>query len=375
MTRIYIFFILMVMLGCKESAEPTQTDAVTTEYNGNIQISTAQFASENMVLGGLSEQVFFQSVKANGYIDVPPQNKAKVSTFMGGYVTQTPLLIGDEVKKGQLVVTLKNTEFVEIQQQFLEIAEQLTFLESEYQRQKTLFDENITSQKNYLKAESAFKTARASYNGLKQKLQLMNLSPDSVANGQFSSTINLYAPIAGKVTSVNVSNGSFVSPADVILEIANTEHIHLELSVFEKDILNLKKGQKIEFKIPEASDETFTAEVHLVGSTIDETNRTIKVHAHIEDEHTHHFVIGMFVEADILTHAKSGMALPTDAVKEQDGNYIAMTLVSKDEQGYQFETINLKIGVQNDAFVEVLNSDALSDKQVLIKGVFMAMGE
>ena len=88
-----------------------------------------------------------------------------------------------------------------------------------------------------------------------------------------------------------------MSSASELLEIVNTDHIHLELSVFEKDILKIKKDQKIEFKIPESSDKTFDAAVHLVGTSIN-TDRTIKVHGHINDEESNNFISGMYIEAD-----------------------------------------------------------------------------
>lgn len=106
-----------------------------------------------------------------------------------------------------------------------------------------MFEEKITSQTNYLKAESTYQSSLASYNGLRQKLQMMSINPKDVEQGQISSSINLYAPINGYVTKVNISNGSFVSSSSELLEIVNTDHIHLELNVFEKDILNIKKEQ------------------------------------------------------------------------------------------------------------------------------------
>ena len=75
---------------------------------------------------------------------------------------------------------------------------------------------------------------------------------------------------------MNVVKGLFVSPAEEILEIIDNDHIHLELNVFEKDIMKLEKGQTIWFKIPESSSETFEAKVYLIGANIEE-NRTIKI--------------------------------------------------------------------------------------------------
>lgn len=374
MKRIYILLISLVFIACGKEKQ-AQLETMQVIDDNTISVTKTQFESEKMQLGTMTEQDFYESVKTTGFIDVPPQNKASVSTFLGGYVKRTPLLVGDKIKKGQLVATLENTEYVELQQQYLEVAEQLNYLKSEFTRQQTLFSEKITSQKNYLKAESTYKSAKAHYNGLRQKLKMMNLNPASVEQGNISSTINLYAPISGFVTKVNVSNGTFVSPSDQVIEIVNTDHIHLELSVFEKDILKIKKGQIIHFKVPEASDETFNADVHLVGTSVDEPNRTIKVHGHVDDNENNSFVMGMFIDADILTDFKKSKALSKDAISEIEGNYVALILKNKDGEDYIFDKVKLKAGKQSEDFVEVLNTGDFADKQVLTKGVFMLLSE
>jgi cobalt-zinc-cadmium efflux system membrane fusion protein len=325
-----------------------------------------------MKLGSLTEHDFNETIKASGMIDVPTHNKSSVSTFIGGYITKTPLLIGDEVKKGEFLVSLENTEFVEIQQQYMEVAEQLNYLKSEFTRQKTLFDENITSQKNFLKAESTYKSSLAHYNGLRKKLQMMNISPSSVEKGNITSTINLYAPIDGFITKVNVSNGTYVSPSDIILEIIDTEHIHLELSVFEKDILNVKKGQEIDFKIPEASDNVYKAEVHLVGTTIDPLNRRVTVHGHIDDDHTG-FIVGMFAEAEIVVSTSKRMALPKEAVIQLDDDYFILIFEKELNSDYYFKRTKLNIGNKSEDYYEVLNSEDLINKQLVIQGTYMLL--
>lgn len=374
MKRIYILAFSVIMVACKKEAQPNKTVEQTQEEN-SITVTKAQFQSENMELDTLSTQLFSQNVKTSGFIDVPPQNKASITAFLAGYVKKTYLLVGDTVKKGQLVATLENTDYIEIQQQYLEVAKQLDYLKSEFNRQKTLFDENITSEKNYLRAESDYKTALAGYNGLRQKLNLMHINPESVEQGNITSEVNLYAPINGNIIKVNVSNGDYVSPSDVVLEIANTEHFHLELSVFEKDVLNIKKGQQINFKVPEASNQTFKAEVHLVGTSIDESSRTLKVHGDIEDENQANFVIGMFVEANILTDSKKGMALPKSAVLEAKDSFYTLMLKESTDDGYIFEKVKLEEGNQTENYVEILDADKFKDKQFLTKGSFMLLSE
>ena len=372
MKNLYILLFALVFMACGND-KANDSEVVATETNSNdITITKAQFESEKMAFGTLSEFDFNESIEVNGMIDVPPQNKSSISTFIGGYVTKTPLLIGNEVKKGQLLVTLQNPEYVEIQQNYLEVAEQLNYLKSEFNRQKTLFDEEITSEKNYLKAESTYKSNLAHYNGLRKKLQMMNISPKRVEQGQISSSINLYAPIEGFVTKVNVSNGSFVSPSDVIMEIVDTDHIHLELSVFEKDIMKVKKEQKILFQIPEASDKTFEAEVHLVGTTIDENSRRVNVHGHVDNEEDH-FIVGMFVEAEIITESSKRLGLAKEALVLEEGDAYVLVLNEKNNNEFHLKKVKINIGKETEDAFEILNAEILKDKQILVKGIGMLL--
>ena len=374
MKTLYILLLSLMLLACGNSEKADNTVLEIQDHEDRITLTKQQFEGENMQLGVITEQAFDETVIVNGMIDVPPHNKSRVTTFMEGYITKTPLLVGDHVKKGQLLVTLENTEYIAIQQEFLEVAEQLNYLKSEYTRQKTLYDEQITSQKNYLKAESTYKSNLAHYSGLKKKLEMLNINTKAVLSGIITSTINIYAPIEGYITQVNVSNGTFVGASDAIMEIVDVEHIHLELSVFEKDIMKIKKGQKITFKIPEASSTVFIADVHLVGTTIDETTRRVKVHGHIDNEEEN-FIVGMFIEAAIHVNEIKGLGVPKEAIIELgDYNYV---LVLKEEttQGFEFIKIEVELGNESQDFVEIINTDPLKDKQIVLKGTGMLLND
>ena len=375
MKHIYILLFLFAFIACKNTENNTENLEEAKLESNEIEVNKSQFDGENMTLGRLEIQTFNESIKTSGLIDVPPHNKASISSFAGGYIIKTPLLIGDKVKKGQTLVTLENPEYVEMQQQYLEVSEQLSYLKSEFNRQKTLFEEKITSQKNYLKAESNYKSSLALYNGLRKKLSMLNINPVTVEQGNITATINLYSPIDGYVTKVNASNGLYISPSDVIMEIIDTDHIHLELIVYEKDILHIKKDQKTLFKIPEASNETFEAEIHLVGTTIDETTRTVKVHAHILNEKQANFIVGMFVEAQIITDAKNILALPKEAIIEQDDQNFVLALKSKTANSYKFEKVEVDLGTETETYSSILNTEKLVNKEILVNGAFMLISE
>ncbi|VAW18381.1 Probable Co/Zn/Cd efflux system membrane fusion protein [hydrothermal vent metagenome] len=378
----FIYNILAITLAlsfvnCGGSKKESNNDASETEEisNNNIKLTKAQFEQSAMKLDGLEEKSFPVIVKTNGMIDVPPENRAVVSATMGGYIKKTPLLIGDIVKKGQVLVTIENPEFVSLQQEYLEIKEQLVYLKSEYERQKTLFDENITSKKNYLKTQSEYKTAQAKYNGLRKQLSMLNISPTNVENGTITTTATIYAPISGSITKMNVTKGTFVSPATPIMEIIDNDHIHIELSVFEKDIMKVKKDQRITFKIPEASTGTFEAEVHLIGTSINE-NRTIKVHGHPKDESKNNFLIGMFVEASIITDSIMSKAIPSEAIVAIDNSSYVLILESENGDEYTFKQIEVKTGSSYEGYTAIDAANTFdASTRFLTKGVFNLVGE
>lgn len=362
---LYIAALSIVFVSCKESKTeevPLQDDLTT--------VSAVQFQSAGMEIGSPTEQDFDVTVKASGKVDVPPQNRAKVTTFMGGYVKSTTLLVGDKVKKGQALLVLQNTEFLDIQKEYRAVAEQITFLKSEYNRQKTLFYEKITSQKNYLKAESEYKTARAIYQSLRAKLVLLNINPANVEQGNLTSTITIFSPIAGDIVVMNANVGMYAAPSDVILEIVDTDHLHLELAVFEKDILNVKIGQKITFTVPAASAAIFNAKVHLVGKSIEGNDRTINIHAHLDDAIKQKLLTGMFVEAQIIVDSKKGLAIPTEAlITENNKNFVL--LLENQKNGFSFKKVSVTVGEKSEKFVEIIpNSVINSESKILTKGVF-----
>ncbi|MBT8284657.1 MAG: efflux RND transporter periplasmic adaptor subunit, partial [Flavobacteriaceae bacterium] len=366
--KITPLLILLFLFACRNNTE--EKESSDTKEDLTITVSKEQFQASEMALGLIEIKPFPALKQATGMIEVPPQNKAVVSALMGGYIKETPLLIGDKVKKGQVLLTLENPEFITLQQNYLESKQQLGFLQAEFERQKQLVEEKITSQKNFLKAESDYKGKLALYNGLRQKLIMLNIPIAQVEAGNIRSVLNIYAPISGSVTKMLVSKGMYVSPADEILEITDNDHIHLELQVFEKDIMTLKIGQNIVFTIPEASNENYGAEVYLIGTHIEE-NRTVRVHAHLKDEEDNRFLTGMFVEAQIETSEIEKPALPTEALAEINNDVYVLKLISEDQDKYVFEQLRVKSEHRHEGYSAVeLTEEKDKDATYLVKGAF-----
>lgn len=364
----------LILVSCNnnKSAESENQASEVEAHDDNLYVSKAQFENAKMSFGTVMEKDFAQTVHTNGVIDVPPQSKAVISAFSGGYIKNTPLLIGDKVRKGERLLSIENPEFINMQQLYLETAEQLAYLKSEFERQKTMFEENISSQKNYLKAESEYKTAMARANSLKKNLEMLNISPTSVLEGNIVSQVSIYSPIDGYVTQVLVNTGTYVSPADKIMEIMNTDHVHLELKVFEKDLLQLKKGQQVMFRVPEASQEYYKGELHLVGTTIDSRSRIALVHGHIDHENEANFSVGMFVEAAIVTGSSAHLALPDDAVVELDGINYVLLLEEEDTDGYYLHPVEIEVKTSYNGFTS-FKTPLDQEAKFLTKGGFVLL--
>ncbi len=361
---------VLLFHSCKPGGNDAEKPASNSVMNA-ITISANQYKTGKMELGNVREIEMTEGVHTTGTIDVPPANRALVSTYQAGYIKNTPLLVGDKVRAGQVVVTLEHPEFVKIQQHYLETMGQLSYLKAEYERQQALLEAQVSSRKNFLRAESEYNTAMATFNGLRKTLQMLNLDPQVVERGQLSSVVPVLAPIGGSVTRMNVSKGMYVSPSDPILEIIDRDHLHLELAVFEKDILKVREGQRIQVTIPDAGNFRFNASVYLVGTSLEESSRTVKVHGHLEGEIPTGLAIGMFVEAEIITAGKLVDALPDEAIiKMADGDYVCL-LSSMDKDGYRFELVKVQPGSSSGGFTEITNPDDFTpDAQILTRGSY-----
>lgn len=365
---------LILVAACSSKNGTTASDDMGAENSTEdvYELSATQFNSSDMKLGKLELHEFYEVVKANGMFDVPPQNRASISSYFGGSVKDIKLLPGQHVKRGQVLFTLENPEYVELQQDFLESQGQLIYLKSDYERQKNLVEDNVTSQKNFLKSESDYIVTRARLESLRRKLELLNINPNALTIDNISATVNVVTPINGYITDVNITRGSFLNSSDVAMIIVDTDNLHLNLNIFEKDIAKVKIGQPIHFRIQEDERQQYEAMVYLVNKTVDAEKRTIGVLGQLSDAKlTNRFSAGIYVQADIYTTSESYLSLPQEALAEVDGKQYVLVVENASNTGYSFVRKEVKTGVSNNDYIEIVNvSDFKENTEFLIKGAF-----
>lgn len=367
---------IMALASCnsKEKSETINTDnSVEIDNQDILTLTETQFVSGEMELGKITTQKFNTIVKANGMFAVPPENQVDVSAYFAGYVKNISLLPGDAVKKGQTLFTIENPEYVQVQQDFLEAKGRLSYLKSDYERQKELIADNVTSKKNFLKAESEYVVTLAQYQSLKKKLSLMNINPNTLSGENIRSVISVPSPLTGYATTVNATKGMYLNPSDVAVTVTNTDDLHIELKIFEKDLPMVKGGQSINVRLQNDMNKVYQGKVHLVNKAINAQDRTVTIHGDLVNESdVKLFAPGMYIEGEILTTTQEHPALPVEAVSNIDNDYFVLVK----ENDTTFKRVLIKVGATYNGFIQILNSDDFKlDTEFLTKGAFNLITE
>ena len=331
----------------------------------------------DMDTGGYVIRSFEKLIRTTGVLDVPPEGRAQVSAYFEGYVKFLNLIPGQRVRRGQTLFTLENPAYIEVQQNYLEVKNSLVYLKREYERQDELVKDNFTSEKNYLKAESDYRVSQSKYQSMRKKLEMMRIDPDELTDTSIQTTINIPAPISGYVTGVSASTGMFLAPGDKAVTLLNTDHIHIELSVYESDLSRISLGQAVRFKVQSDLSSWYDADIYLINRIIDESNRTVMVHGHLKDESlASDLTPGMYVEAKIVTQQDSLPALPEEAVVGMENKSYVLVWKETDDSNSAFVQRGVEVGPLYDGYYPLLNADDFTPETIfLVRGGFGLMRE
>jgi cobalt-zinc-cadmium efflux system membrane fusion protein len=360
---------LLVLLSCSKKTETVNTAPPADSTASAVTLTDDQVKLLNIQTTKTERRKMSGAVKANGMLDVPPQNLVTISAPLGGFVKYTELLQGMKVQKGQVVVILEHPDYIQMQQDYLDSKSQLEFLGLEYSRQQELAKENVNAVKTLQQSKSNFLSTQAKVEGLKAKLKLINIDPIDIEKGVIKNTISIPSPITGYVTQININIGMHVNPTDVMLKIVDTDHLHAEAQVFEKDLTKLVVGQLVRIRLSNETKERL-AKVYLIGKEIT-PERTVRVHCHLEVEDKS-LIPGMYFSAIIETDQKSSQALPNDAIVNYSGKYFVF--VVNEPAGHHFEMVEIQKGVSEDGYTSVVLPSTAMDKSIVSKGTYSLLG-
>ena len=365
---------ILNLISCSNNASPKKSQKKNKAQINTVELNEEQYKSAEIQIGRVETKNLSSIIKVNGKLDVPPQNLVSITPPMAGFLKSTEMLQGMKVNKGDVLAILQNSEYIQLQQDYLESKSQLEFLEAEYKRQQVLAKENVSSEKVLAQNKANYQSMFAKVGGLKSKLIMLGINLSQVENGNFQNTITIHAPISGYVTQVHVNIGMFVNTTDVLFKVVDTKHLHAELTVFEKDVPKIKVGQKVRFTLANENIER-TATVYLIGKEID-VDRTIRIHCHLSEEDAE-LLPGMYLKAFVETGTITAKVLPSEAVINYEGkDYVFVEQKITKKGMHTFKIIEVKKGISELGYTGILlNNDVSEASAIVIKGAFDLMSE
>jgi cobalt-zinc-cadmium efflux system membrane fusion protein len=375
--KLYLIIISVIILSsCKNNSSVALEEEILPD--DIVELRDDQLKLAGVIFGSIEKIKVSSKLKVNGIVTVSPQNIAYICAPMGGFVKSTNLIQGNPVRRGQTLAVIENTEFIEIQENYLKARNNFEYAEGEYLRHTELFNNDVYSAKNLQEVTANYKNLKTEVAALGQKLALIGINYSDLREDNITRTIPLISPISGYVTSVNVNIGMYVNPTDILFRLINTDNLTIELTLFEKDINKVNSGQELHFSIPNNESAQYSAKVIQVGKSIAD-DRTVKVFASLNMLHTEDVLPGMYISGFIETSSEVVNAVPSDAVVRFDEkDYIFVFEKEKEEKGQpftEFRIIEVKKGISDGNYVQIILPEGFdtTNSKIAVKGTYNLM--
>ncbi len=412
---ILVFAISFLIVSCSgqktEEAHGAEEEHHEEHENENTAtLNEEQMKSIQIEFGNIEQKQLTASLRANGLLKVPNQNRANVSAQTGGIIKTILVQTGATVKKGQVIATISNTAFISMQEEYLSISAKKELAELELSRQKELQQGNAGALKNLQSAETELKLLRARKASLQKQLELIGINANSLSSENMRSVVSVLSPINGVISNVFVNIGSFVDVSNPIAEIIDNNELHLDLYVYERDLPKMKVGQKIHFTLTNNPGKEYDADIYAISNTFEQNTKAVAVHAQVKGN-KQGLIDGMSITALVSLENATVTAVPTSSIVSHEGQDYIFILSdahseeehhdgeakeeeahSHDEHGHEheedhehdakkskettFEKIPVRKGTTDVGYSEItLLKDIPANSKVVINGAFFILAK
>ncbi len=320
----------------KTATEQASKEEAHSEENENqVSLTGDQIKAIGIQLGTIEHKQLTASVKANGFLKVPNNNKANATSLFGGVVKSLLIKEGDYVRQGQTIAVIANPQFIQMQEEYLTTVSKILLAEQEYERQKELTGGNAGAVKNLQGADASLKALRTRKASLYQQIRLMGINPDRISNSGLSASLAVTAPISGTISGILVNIGSYVDVSAPVAEIVDNSQLHLDLQIYEQDLPKVKTGQVIHFTLTNNAGTEYDAEIFSIGTAFENNSKTIPVHARVKGAKPG-LIEGMNITANISLGLATLPAVPAEAIVSYQGkDYIYVVAGAADKHRHE----------------------------------------
>ena len=365
------------------------------EAENIVSLTEEQMQSVGIEVGKVEQKELTATIKANGNLSVPNNSKGNATSLYGGVIKTLRVQIGSYVKKGQVIATIENPQFIQLQEDYLTTLDRIRFAQQEERRQRELYAGNAGALKNLQNATAELRTLSTRRASLQQQIRLMGINVNAVSNGNLRSQLVVTSPLSGVVRDVFAKIGSYVDVSSPIAEIVDNSSLHLDLQVFEKDLPKLKVGQIIHFTLTNNPAIEYDARVFSIGSSFENDSKTIAIHCKVTGN-KEGLIDGMNITGIVSLSDVTAPAVPNGALVSADGKDYIFVVTKKEPAGHveeegaapksaseekahaeeekhgiNFERIEVAKGVSNMGYTAVtFVKEIPEDTQIVTKGAF-----
>jgi cobalt-zinc-cadmium efflux system membrane fusion protein len=363
--HIIIAIIFATLIACNSNKKAEEkTEAAQSETT--VELTDSQLKNSEIKTGKIEKRSISSLLKVNGKIEVPPQNIVSVSVPMGGYLRSTKLLSGMHISKGEIIATMENQQYIDLQENYLTAKAHFTSIEAEYNRQKELNQSKASSDKVFQAAQTEYLSQKIMIKSLSEKLKLIGINPNHLNENTISKSINIVSPIDGFVSQVKMNIGKYATPTDVLFELVNPSDIHLTLTIFEKDLSKISIGQKIFAYNNTNPDKKYICEIILIGKDVT-PERTIQVQSHFE-HYDKSLIPGMYMNAEVEVSTNNAFVISNDGIVRFEGKqYVFIQTENKKFEMQEVTTQNNENGFTQISFAD---STEMTNKTFVINGAY-----
>ena len=328
-----IIVLLFFMSSCGSKAKTADTPKPEKEPASHAELSVEGYV--------IKPSVLHSSIEVAGTL--LPFEETDIHPEVSGKVTYLSIKEGAHVKKGTLLARLFDGD---LQAQLHKLSVQLQVAEKTQQRQDELLKIGGISQQDY-------DLSVLDVSSIKADMQVLQANIDKTI---------IKAPFDGKLSFKNISIGAFITPTTIITTIRQDSKLKLEFSVPEKYGPRVLLGNVISFTT-EASGKKYTAKIYATESGITAENRSLKVHALVENIDKN-VTAGSFAKVMFdMGDNNEAIMVPTQAIipEARDKKVILYNGGIAD-----FKTVTT--GTRDSARVEILSGLSIGDT-VIITGL------
>lgn len=361
---LFLLLTAAALIGCNK--EDNKTAAM--HANDPALVAPGPELLAQLKLGEVSIRPVAETLRVAGRIDFDEQRLARIGATVTGRVTQIDALLGQEVRKGEVLARLNSSELSSQQLAYLKARSQLELNRRNAERARSLFEADVIAAAEVQRRESEYQISVAETRAAADQLHILGVSPAAVErlgkDGAVDSVTPVVATLGGVVVERKLAQGQVVQPADALFVVADLSRLWAVAQVPEQQVSQVKHGQTVNIEVPALGNERLVGKLIFVGQTINPDTRTVLVRTELDNRDGR---LKPAMLASMLIEAKpvERMVVPASAVvRENDEDHVFVA----DGDGL-FRLLKLKLGPEQSGMRVVL-SGLKGNEKVVVDGAF-----